>query len=340
MVPDERSGPVYPDFPVFHLLLPKNLHISNIFYIFAPANKPKTHQKFISLPIRPRLCYFVTTPKPHNINRLHPMSQHLKTRVIRRLKSVGCTFESLPADSTPHKRGVYYFRFCTGVECYWGTMDYGKEGRQYRKRIIVRPSCFRDGLFELYTYHLPKHWSAACVANRELIKEAQRQAHALEHDHSFVGIEWRVRFFLHYYRVFKGGAKPDPGMKPYSRFYQYTYVALYRQLKAAAQEPAASLSARFLSGAPCVSAESQLPAFDPVPLPSRYRHNPSATRFRRSATLSFASAFDADIGSAVLYNPSATRFRRSATLSFASAFDADIGSAVLCKHSRRITAPG
>ena len=37
MVPDERSGPVYPDFPVFHLLLPKNLHISNIFYIFALA---------------------------------------------------------------------------------------------------------------------------------------------------------------------------------------------------------------------------------------------------------------------------------------------------------------
>ena len=267
------------------------------------------------------------------------MSQHLKTRVIRRLKSVDCTFVSLPAGSTPHKRGVHYFRFCAGVECYWGTMDYQKEGRRYRKRIIVRPSRFRDGLFELYTYHLPKHWSAACVANRELIKEAQRQAHALEHDHSFVGIEWRVRFFLHYYRVFKGGAKPEPGMKPYSRFYQYTYVALYRQLKAAAsreqtsltasaQEPASfTMSARFLSGAPCVSAESQLPAFDPVPLPSRYRHNPSATRFRRSATLSFASAFDADIGSAVLYNPSATRFRRSATLSFASAFDADIGSA-------------
>ena len=171
-------------------------------------------------------------------------------------------------------------------------MDYGKEGRRYRKRIIVRPSRFRDGFFELYTYHFPKHWSAACVANRELIKEAQRQAHALEHDHSIVGIEWRVRFFLHYYRVFKGGAKPEPGMKPYSRFYQYTYVALYRQLKAATQEPAASPTARLLSGAPCVSAESQLPAFDPVHLPSRHRHNPSSTPLRRSATLSLASEFD------------------------------------------------
>ena len=233
------------------------------------------------------------------------MSQHLKTRVIRRLESVGCTFVSLPAGSTPHKRGVYYFRFCTGVDCYWGTMDFEKEGRRYRKRIIVRPSRFRDGLFELYTYHLPKHWSAACVANRELIKEAQRQAHALEHDHSFVGIEWRIRFFLHYYRVFKGGAKPEPGMKPYSRFYQYTYVALYRQLKAATQEPASltasakeqtslTMSARFLSGAPCVSAESQPPTFDPVHLPSRHRHNLSRTPLRHSATLSIASEFDSE----------------------------------------------
>ena len=78
----------------------------------------------------------------------------------------------------------------------------------------------------------PNHWSAACVANRELIKEAQRQAHALEHDHSIEALEWRVRFFNHYFTVFKGGAKPEPGMKAYSRFYQYTYVAIYRQLKA------------------------------------------------------------------------------------------------------------
>ena len=110
------------------------------------------------------------------------MSEHLKSRVIRRLKSVGCTFEPLPAGSTPHKRGVHYFRFCVGVKGYWGSMDYEREGRKYKKRIIVRNSRFRDGLFELYTYHIPTHWSAACVANRELIKEAQRRAHALERD--------------------------------------------------------------------------------------------------------------------------------------------------------------
>ena len=157
-----------------------------------------------------------------------------------RLKWDGFEFVSLPAGSTPHKRGVHYFRCYVGVEALWGAMDMAKEGRKCRKRIVVRPSRFRAGLHELYTYHFPKHWSAACVANRELIKEAQRQAHALEKDHSIEALEWRVRFFNHYFRVFKGGAKPEPGMKPYSRFYQYTYVAIYRQLQAErkkAQEP-------------------------------------------------------------------------------------------------------
>jgi hypothetical protein len=170
------------------------------------------------------------------------MSRHLKNIVIDRLKSTIATFEQLPAGSTPHSKGVRYFRANTGIDMFWGAMDMVKEGQARKKRIIVRPSRFRSGLFELYTYHFPKHWSAACVANRELIKEAQRQAHALEHDHSLAALEWRTRFLHHYYTVFKGGAKPEPGLKPYSRFYQYTYVAIYRQLQAelqAAKEKAA-----------------------------------------------------------------------------------------------------
>ena len=164
------------------------------------------------------------------------MSRHLKNIVIDRLKSTIATFEQLPAGSTPHSKGVRYFRANTGIDMFWGAMDMVKEGQARKKRIVVRPSRFRSGLFELYTYHFPKHWSAACVANRELIKEAQRQAHALEHDHSLAALEWRTRFLHHYYTVFKGGAKPEPGMKPYSRFYQYTYVAIYRQLKAEARK--------------------------------------------------------------------------------------------------------
>jgi len=168
------------------------------------------------------------------------MAMHLKTKVINRLKWDGFEFVSFPRSATPHKRGVHYFRTCAFLTAIGGAVDMAKEGQKCRKRIVVRPSRFRRGLHELYTYHFPKHWSAACVANRELIKEAQRQAHALEKDHSIEALEWRVRFFNHYFRVFKGGAKPKEGMKPYSRFYQYTYVAIYRQLQAErkkAQEP-------------------------------------------------------------------------------------------------------
>ena len=109
--------------------------------------------------------------------------------------------------------------------------------RSYKKHIVVRRvPRGRARLLQLYTYHFPKSWSAACVANRNLIKEAQRRAHALEHDHSLDALEWRIRFFHHYYTVFRGGAKPEPGMKPYARFYNYTYVAIYRELKAAQQQ--------------------------------------------------------------------------------------------------------
>ena len=165
------------------------------------------------------------------------MARHLKTRIINGLKSTIAAFVDLPA-GTPHSRGVRYFRAHIGVDAYWGAMDTVKEGRKYRKRIIVRPSRFRNGLFELYTYHFPKHWSKACVANRELIKEAQRQAHALEHSYTPEAFEWRLRFFHHYFNVCKGNAKPEPGLKPYTRFYQYAYVAIYRQLQAEAKKSA------------------------------------------------------------------------------------------------------
>ena len=159
------------------------------------------------------------------------MGKHLKTRVIEGLESTMATFEALPKGSTPHKRGVHYFRADIGVDALWGAMDEEKEGQKYKKRIVVRPSRFRDGLFELYTYHFPTQWSAACVANREMIKEAQRRAHALEKDAGPEGLEWRIRFFAHYFKVFKGGEKPAEGMKRYSRFFQYVYVAIYRELQ-------------------------------------------------------------------------------------------------------------
>lgn len=190
------------------------------------------------------------------------MAQHLKSIVKKGLKGYIGHFVSPLEVSASHRRGVCYFE---PVECYnafWGAMNSVKDGRRYKKHIIVRRVPNR-GVLQLYTYHFPKSWSAACVANRELIKEAQRRAHALERTHSYASIEWHIRFLKHYFRVFKGGEKPEPGMKRYSRFYQYTYVAIYRQLKDEARKSQEEASCTF------VPSSGQLPLtedinFDPI----------------------------------------------------------------------------
>ena len=164
------------------------------------------------------------------------MSRHLKTETILRLKAAGSIFAPPALISRSPRRGVRYFVTNEKCKFFCGKMNTFKEGRHFKKNIIVRRYRRKPAFLQLYTYHFPKTWSAACVANRELIKCAQKMAHALEHDHSLAGIEWRIRFFKHYYRVFKGGAQPEPGLKPYSRFYQYTYVCIYRDLKSAAQK--------------------------------------------------------------------------------------------------------
>ena len=192
------------------------------------------------------------------------MSRHLKSIVKNRLNSIISRYIPNAEVSASHRRGVCYLEFTLGIDMYYGIMNSRKEGRRYNKHIIVRRAPRWGGkLHQLYTYHFPKTWSAACVANRELIKTAQKIAHALEHDYSLASLEWRIRFFRHYFRVFKGGAAPEPGMKAYSRFYQYTFVAIYRELKAAQQpstEPSLSSAESSQSSAEQPSPSSAEPA--------------------------------------------------------------------------------
>ena len=165
------------------------------------------------------------------------MARHLKSIVKNRLECAVAYYAPHSEISASHRRGVRYLVPVVGIDMFWGAMSTHKEGRHYRKHVIVRRIPRSGGqLLQLYSCRFPKTWSVACVANRELIKEAQRQAHALEHARTREALEWRTRFFHHYFTVFKGGAKPEPGMKPYSRFYQYTYVAIYRELKEAARK--------------------------------------------------------------------------------------------------------
>ena len=214
------------------------------------------------------------------------MARHLKTSTILGLNKAIDHFVPSSEISAFHTRGVRYFEPTVGIEYFCGAMNDPKDGYKRRKHIIVRRYPRNNKVLQLYTYHFPKTWSAACVANRELIKEAQRQAHALEHDTSRTGLEWHLRFLNHYFKVFKGGEKPEPGMKPYSRFYQYAYVAIYRELQAAqkAADPAAKQATDAtvnvdLSSFPALHDSAESRSIEPVSFkPIDFRLNPIQTR--------------------------------------------------------------
>ena len=151
---------------------------------------------------------------------------------MKGLASTCVTFVKLPPSTPVYSKGVRYLVPCEAIKALWGAMNELKIGQKRRKHIIVRHCPQRPGMLQLYTYHFPKTWSKACVTNREIIKLAQRRAHALEHATTREALEWRIRFFKHYFRVFKNHEQPEPGLKAYSRFYQYAYVSIYRDLKA------------------------------------------------------------------------------------------------------------
>ena len=141
-----------------------------------------------------------------------------------------------PSGSAPHAKGVRYFYISTpGIEALWGAFDAVKKGQQRKKRIVVRPSRHYPGLHELYTYHFPKQWSKACQANRELIKTAQRLAHAIEKDHSYAALEWRIRHIQYLLNLV-------PGQKSYAHFYPFVYVTIYQSLRTASQASKSSES--------------------------------------------------------------------------------------------------
>ena len=214
------------------------------------------------------------------------MSRHLKNIVKDRISATIGRFCPLPANATPHTKSVSYFETVDLLNWVRGAIDYAHEGRQRRKRIVVRPSRHRKGYHELYTYHFPTRWSQACEDNRTLIKLAQRQAHDLEHDFSRTGLEYRIRFLTHYFRVFRCGLNPEPGFKPYAYFYQYTYVAILRDLYAAQAQKAAqsqtitplSCSQRYSAGSISIT-----PLSTPLSTPRRYSAEPVFRPLARAA---------------------------------------------------------
>jgi len=179
---------------------------------------------------------------------------------MERLERTCVNFVELPKGGSPCSKGVRYFVPVEGVDWIRGAMDMMKEGRKCKKRIVVRPSRRRKGLHELYTYHFPTSWSAGCVANRELMAEARRQAHAIERDCTRAGLEWRIRFMKNYY-------SSEPEVKRYSRIFHFAYAIIQQELRSERSQSSEArvqkLEFRFQTSAEEVT-------FEPI-MPHRHR---------------------------------------------------------------------
>lgn len=82
------------------------------------------------------------------------MSQHLKSRIIRRLKAAVSYYPPHADISASHARGVRYFVPVIGIDALWGAMNTVKEGRHYKK-THHRPPCPAPRGTAHATLHLP-----------------------------------------------------------------------------------------------------------------------------------------------------------------------------------------
>ena len=185
-----------------------------------------------------------------------------------------------PSNSTPYSKGVRYFHTSALYPELHGAMDTMKAGHKAKKHIIVRPSRHHLGLHELYTYHFPTRWSEACVANRELIKLAQRQAHTIERNHSYAALEWRIRFLHQYYSLpawNKSMTDVPVEKRRYPHFYSYVFTTIYHALKSAQTQLQAQAASQAQTQAntkvnlqsPMSNLQSETPSFEPI-YPSRH----------------------------------------------------------------------
>ena len=117
------------------------------------------------------------------------------------------------------------------VEQLTGALDSKKYSASHGMRLVSR---HRKGSgSEHQIYFMQKHegaWSEGATQNRELIKAAQKRAHAIEkaarkpEGCSAEAKEWQERF-----QAYRAGIKE--GEKGYGSLYTYVYVQMYRELR-------------------------------------------------------------------------------------------------------------
>ena len=121
--------------------------------------------------------------------------------------------------------------FTNGTASVWGALDSVKDGQMNRMRLVVRRHDYgeeknydQDGnkIHELYYYHMHEGaWSDGATRNREIIKAAQRAAHAIERDAELRPL-WEAA-----YADYKASLPPD--QKAY-HFYNFVYVTILRDM--------------------------------------------------------------------------------------------------------------
>ncbi len=121
------------------------------------------------------------------------------------------------------------------IDTWRGPLDSRKTGQAKRERLVSR---YRKGSGDNHqVYPMKMHegpWAEGATRNREVMKTAQREAHAIERaalhpelatpEYLALAAEWQKRF-----AEYKSTKRPQD--KQFATLYTYTYSHLYRELK-------------------------------------------------------------------------------------------------------------
>ena len=132
--------------------------------------------------------------------------------------------------------------FANGIDTVWGAIDSVKEGKRNGYRQVVRRHNFGEKSInqegkrwhQFFFYHFHEGaWSEGATRNRELIKAAQRTAHAIESKPELQDEreEWIARYAA--YR-----ATIPEGSNDYYHFYNFVNVSIYREMRERLLAPA------------------------------------------------------------------------------------------------------
>ena len=128
-------------------------------------------------------------------------------------------------------------KYNVAIDTWRGALDTRKTGQAKRERLVSRLRKGSDGhqIYPMQMHEGP--WSEGATRNRELMKTAQREAHAIERaakhpelatpEYLTLAAEWQKRF-----AEYKSTKKPED--KQFATLYTYTYSHLYRELKVGA----------------------------------------------------------------------------------------------------------